>query len=265
MKSLALKKLYKEIGQSVHSMNMLAIGLELLPANDLQVPKGLRITWHSNDISYSKKIARSFAERSAMVYAVESFFEYLINISRDPLWQYPNINFEGDDKKADKVSKFLSQIPEVDDYLIVLSEFLCHWRNKIIHINSKSHLTKRKIDLLLRKEQYIYDNIHHFSTEKALANFENRTITLKDSSTLITVALKCAEKIDKHYLKGISEIDDIAQITSFFMDYRDFRRAYNQTDNPLRRKRQLISWLNTNYPYFRGKKQDLIINHSLQS
>lgn len=172
METLEIKRLIREIGESVHSMNTIAVGLSKLNSGNCDIPKGLDISWKPNDIETSKIKSRNYAERAAMIYSVESFFDYLENISENSFWNHPEINFNGDEKKAIKIYNFLNQIPTIKDEVKILAEFACHWRNKIVHSSaSKAKLANDKIGRLRQLRDYVYDNYYHFDINIALDNY----------------------------------------------------------------------------------------------
>ena len=255
MKSHALKKLHKSVGDSIHAMNTIAVSLSRLPNENVKPPEELRISWAPKNTKFSKVISRSYAERAAIVYATESFFEYLKNISTDSLWQHPEINFHGVNGKNEKIYKhkrvytFLTKVPHIEEHSSILAELLCHWRNKIVHLNANPTLEKGKICLLISKKQYIYDNLHHFDVERALENFKENAVTLKDSSTLITIALQAAEKIDNFFFDEIKKMNK-EEIFEKIKEHPDFKRISHQNDSA-RKERQLKMLIISRFPYFK--------------
>ncbi len=204
MESIELKKFLKDVGDSVHSMNTIAVALSILPKGSIKVPKGLEISWDPKSLENSKIMSRNYAERSSYVYAAESLFEYLENISKNPLWIYDGHDFKGEEKKAIKVYKFLKATPGITETMAILVELLCHWRNRIVHLNiSNAGLSSNKKDSLKKERDNIYSNFHHFDIYEALDNFENKKITLKDTSTLITIAIKSVRLVDEYFLTGV--------------------------------------------------------------
>ncbi|UPT70423.1 MAG: hypothetical protein M0D53_15245 [Flavobacterium sp. JAD_PAG50586_2] len=99
MESLEFKKLIDKIGNTVHSMNTIAVALSIMPLEGFEVPKSLDVSWKPTQIEDSKRRARNFAGKSAYVYVAENLFEYLDEISKNPIWKYSNINFKGEEKK----------------------------------------------------------------------------------------------------------------------------------------------------------------------
>lgn len=260
MESIELKKFLKEVGESVHSMNTIAVALSYFPdKGKIEVPKGLDISWKPKDIKNSKFKSRNYAVRSSYVYSAESLFEYLEGISKNPFWSYPNINFNGAEKKALKVFNFLSSIPEIDKEMTILCELLCHWRNRIVHMNiSNASISSKKRDYLTEKRDVIYDKFHHFDIEQALQNFNKKRITLKDASTLITISIKCVRAVDKYFFQGILEASSTNKLIGAFKTDTSFNNIYKQADST-KRNRQLFRWLEVNYPYLPdSKKEDIL-------
>jgi len=258
MESLELKKFLKDIGDAVHSMNTIAVALSLLPNKEIPIPKGLDISWKPKDLEKSKLMSRNYSERSSYVYAAESLFEYLDNISKNAFWNFPELNFKGEEKKATKVYKFLKSTPGISETMAIICELLSHWRNRIVHLNiSNAGLSSKKKEILKNNQKDIYDNFHHFDISIALENFEKKKITLKDTSTLITIAIKCARKVDEYYFTGIStkNIDELKEI---FYENEDFQKIMKQKESD-KKDRQIKRWISINYPFLTNEKKDEII------
>lgn len=236
-------------------MNTIAVALSIMPDNDVEVPKGLDISWKPKDIKTSKIRARNHAEKSTYVYVAESLFEYLTEISKNPLWKYPEINFNGEDKKAAKVFNFLTKVPDMPEELVILCELLCHWRNKIIHAStSNANLSSNKRDLLISKRDFLYETLHHFDTIIALENFDEKQVTLKDVSTMTTVVIKCCRAVDEHFFNGIRQINDFEVYKDMILSNSEFLTIFKQTPSD-KKNRQIEKWLQLNYPYLESEKQ----------
>jgi hypothetical protein len=254
METIEFKKLIEDIGNTVHSMNSIAVALSVMPNTEFEVPEDLDVSWKPKSIEESKKRARNFAGRSAYVYVAENLFEYLDDISKNPLWKYPNINFKGEEKKAIKVYNFLSNIPGLSIENAILSELICHWRNKIIHAStSNANLSSNKRDILSTKKDEIYDSFHHFDISIAMSNYTSKKITLKDVSTLTTIVIKCCRAVDEYYFEGLSKISDFSEYEEIFALNIDFKDIYTQPKSA-KRNRQIEKWLRLNYPYMEEYK-----------
>jgi len=252
METIELKKFIKDVGDTVHSMNTIAVALSKLNSANLQIPEGLEISWDPKNIEVSKMLSRNFNARSTYVYVAESLFQYLNNISKNPYWAYESINFKGEEKKAIKVYTFLKSIPLIDERLAILCEFLCHWRNRIVHLDSSNaELSNTKTKKLIESKEYFYNNFHHFDINEGLTNFKEKKITLKDVSTLSTIAIKCVRKIDEYLFEGISQ-QSATTIVSKIIENRDIKRFISQGDC-LKTRRQIGRWVQINFPFLTDK------------
>ena len=261
METIEFKKLLREIGDSVHSMNTIAVGLSKLNIENMDIPEGLDISWKPKEPEISKNKARNYAEKAAIIYSVESFFEYLESVSENPFWSHNEINFRGDEKKADRVYNFLNQIPTITDEMAILSELACHWRNKIVHASaSKAKLANEKIGRIRQLKESVYENYYHFDTDLALVNYESKKITLKDSSTLITILIKSARLIDEFFFKEFSLVKSLDTITTALYEKDDFIKITNQQDSK-KRKRQILTFIQMSYPFLTDEHLNEIIRN----
>lgn len=263
MESLELKKFMIDVGNSVHSMNTIAVALSLLPDDNVATPASLNISWNPKNLEYSKILARNYAERSSYVYAAESLFEYLRTISKNALWNYPDQNFQGDEKKAIKVYKFLKVIPGVSETMAILCELLSHWRNRIVHLNtSNASISSSKRNHLIEERNNIYDNFYHFDIIEALTHYDKKKITLKDTSTLITISIKSARLVDEYFFKGVSK-KEIENIEIELLKDKSFQKIIAQNESK-KKTRQITKWININYPYLKNKISSKLINKVIQ-
>lgn len=251
METIEFKRLIREIGESVHSMNTIAVGLSKLNADNCDIPNGLEISWKPVDIETSKIKSRNYAERAAIIYSVESFFVYLETISQNPFWNHPEINFkkEQNKTKADKVYEFLNQIPTVRDEMKILAELACHWRNKIVHSSSSNaKLDNGKIGRIRQLRDHVYENYHHFDINLALENYDNKKITLKDSSTLITILIKAARKIDEFFFAEFSLEKSVMTIKESLKD-NEILLGIKKQQESTKKSRQIKTFIGMSYPF----------------
>ena len=258
METPELKKLLREIGDSVHSMNTIAVGMTKLTNENCDIPEGLDISWKAKNLDISKIKARNYAERAAIIYSVESFYEYIESISKNPFWTHSEINFlskktvNGKEEiipKAERVYNFLSKIPNITIEMTLLSELSCHWRNKIVHAKaSQAKLANDRIGLLRKEKESIYQNYCHFDVTKALENYDNKKITLKDASTLITILIKSARLIDEFFFQEFSFENSAETITNNLLKTDDLLRISKQEDT-IKRKRQIKTITKMDYPF----------------
>lgn len=246
-----LKVFLDDIGHSVHCMNTIAVSLSQLTP-ETTPPEELNISWKPGNISSSSINARRFAIKSSIVYSVESLFEYLSKISKDKFWSGTGKNFNESSNqnvsKADRVSGFLTGIPNIEKEWIILTELLCHWRNKVVHANSSNAcISKTSKQYLFGKSQKIFDEYYHFDVNLALDNFDKNKFTLKDVTTLITMLIKCARAVDACYIStAISQSDEA--IYEAMLDNQSLQTIMKQQKSD-KRQRQAIKWVELNYGF----------------
>ncbi|HEX5328770.1 hypothetical protein [Sulfuricurvum sp.] len=245
-----LNNFLNEVGHSVHCMNTIAVALSHLE-EDTKVPDKLNISWESNNIEKSSINSRRFAIKSSIVYSIESFYEYLTKVSKDPSWLKSKKAFTDTNgkqlSKAERTVRLLKDIPTLQQEWIILVELLCHWRNRVVHAgSSNASISKASQQYLRSKEKQIYDNYHHFSVSIALENFNHNKFTLKDVTTLITIVIKCARKIDEEFILAIKSKPYTEIIDS--IDNKDFDVIKKQNESA-KKIRQLEKWLSINYNY----------------
>lgn len=260
METIEFKRLISEIGESVHSMNTIAVGLSKLNADNCDIPNGLEISWKPVDLETSKIKSRNYAERAAIIYSVESFFVYLETISENPFWNHTEINFkkEHNKTKADKVYEFLNQIPSVSDEMKILAELACHWRNIIVHSgSSNAKLDNGKIGRIRKLRDNIYVNYYHFDINIGLENYDKKKITLKDSSTLITILIKAARKIDEFFFNEFSFEKSVLTIKESFMNNEILLRIKKQQESK-KKYRQIKTLIGMSYPFLNKDQIDRI-------
>lgn len=253
-----LQYLLHEIGHSVHNLNTIAVALSNLP-DFPQVNPALNITWSPKDISAATINARRFAVRAAIVLAAETLFEYMHKLSADPLWQSLNLDLdfrkelESHDSKAKRFSEFCKKIPDIDREWYLLSELLCHWRNRIVHAStSKASLSVTDRQYLQSKAIDIYNNLNYFDIQKTLSDYDADKVTLKEATTLITLIVKCCRKIDEYYFNSIKNCDDIV-FQNILENDRDFKNLLKQSESS-KRSRQISHFAKIKFHYLSEEK-----------
>ena len=66
-KTAFLKNFLNDVGNSVHSMNSIAVALSSMTSRT-SVPKGLNISWNIGNLQATKETSRNFRIRSSIVY-----------------------------------------------------------------------------------------------------------------------------------------------------------------------------------------------------
>jgi len=249
--SIYLNKLLDEVGGSIHSINTIAVSLSHISSTTV-APDGLNITWKPVNVSAASKNARRFAIRSALVFHAEMLFEYLSDLSKDAFWKASGKNFNiplnSQDSKARRVSAFCKDIPGIEREWLILTELMCHWRNKIVHAKSNAQISASNRKFLLSQSRQISKNYYHFDVEKAIDDFRADTVTLKEVTTLTTFLIKCCRAIDAHYL-SLANNSSADEISNVILENREFKVITKQPSSP-KKSRQVRYWVEMNYSIF---------------
>ena len=190
------------VGKSVANINTIAVGLDAVE-NGYQKPKGLNISWKPQDRQSAARQARRFAIESALLRVSESYYEYCQAITA-----LPNVKTANDEsEKANKVRKIALDVLPANEqnFLIEAVCLLIHWRNRIVHPKSKASLTKAQQRTLLAEEELIASEYANLSIKRLLEDFDSKKPTLKDVSSLISMTINLAKKIDHHMVPSNRE------------------------------------------------------------
>lgn len=263
-----LKSLLREIGHSVHNLNTIAVSLSNLQESP-EVPPAMNIRWESTNIGLSSHNARRFAVRSSIVFAVEILFEYLRQISIDPLSNALSSDFDfrkelsSRDSKARRFSTLCYRVPGVVREWVILVELLCHWRNRIVHASSSSAtISAGDRKYLQSVSKSFYNSFHHFDIEKTVSDYEADNVTLKEATTLITLLIKCCRKMDTYFLNQLDDVD-VELFRNLLEQDERFTRIVKQAASA-KRNRQLAKIIELKCGYLNGVKKQSIISGYLR-
>lgn len=260
--SVYLQKILDEIGGSIHSLNTIAVSLSHLSPSS-SAPAGLNITWKPVNVSGASKNARRFAIRSSVVFHAEMLFEYLSELSKDPFWKTSGINFnvplKSQDSKARRFSAFCKSIPNIDREWVILTELMCHWRNKIVHAKSNAQVSSSDRQFLQKKAQCIHDNFYHFDVNKAIEDYRADKVTLKEATTLTTFLIKCCNAIDAHYLSLVQLVSKEG-VVDVLNKEKEFIVLTKQSISD-KKTRQLEAWLKMHFGILSTEMIDELVKH----
>lgn len=263
-KTIFLKNFLNDVGNSVHSMNSIAVALSSLTTNT-NIPDGLNISWNVGNVQATKEMSRNFAIRSTIVYTSESLNEYFKTISKSPLWSDSDKIFSQicGDGKAEKTYNFLKGIKNIEEEWPILVELLGHWRNKVVHsYTSNAKLSSNKRQNIKTFREKMINELHTFDIDVALNNFENNKNTLKDVSTLTTVAIKCARAVEDYYISRLPDKNNIELYVKLLKKDESFYNISLQEKSE-KKSRQVKKWLEINYSYLDLQIKDGIMNEVL--
>lgn len=260
MDSIFLKKLKKNVGLAVHSLNTICVGLSFVRDGEAKKPDDLDVRWNPSDKVQSADIAHSYVVRASYVFVSSAFVEYLKEIKSV-------FDFSIEDLKvtdaAQIINLFESKISTDDSekYRWIFLKLLVHNRNLIVHGNSRAKLTSNEKNELISQKEHIFENHCHLDVIEMLQHSESRMFTLKEISTLATNAIFMANQIDKKFQERINSADRII----LTINNTCLKDAWDKLCK-LRKKgsweRKKKFFLSTNFPFVSDSK---IINSICQN
>jgi len=245
MESEGLKQFLDVVGDAVHSVNTICVGLAAVRAGTVKKPEDLTIGWSSSNPETSALKARVFALRASLVFVEEAllkYLEFLKDCSTEDEKLYKALSAEGAADRVIEVSKFL---PRVEPYWWPMVVLLVRWRNRVVH-NAKIGLTVHQRKTLCDHEQVMKQRHAGIDIQQTLENFDSNKITLKDFTTLIAVTVRYVRALDEQLEPKLDTIQS-------FISRLEQRGLVVVFDNVMKangeskRRRKLRSFLDTEF------------------
>jgi hypothetical protein len=246
MNSDGLKQFLDRVGDAVHSVNTICVGLSGVAAGVIVKPPDMTITWSSRDPTTASARARAFALRGALVFVQEALLDYLnfvalcSNHSPD---LSAALKVEGDAKRVTALSRFISDAEPYWEPLVVL---LIHWRNKVVH-NSRATLTAAQLKVLTCSADDIRGKHAGIDVARTITNFSSGKITLKDFTTLISVTIRFVRHVDRQLAPKVTTWSDFKALLLRRGLERTFK-AVMSANGFETRERKLKSFLRAEFP-----------------
>jgi len=245
MKTPAYKPFINSIGKTVHHLNTIAVGLAGVESGDCRKPLGLDVSWQPKDIRASSRDARLFTLKSTIVFVAEEVNAYNQVIIGSP--NIGEIQLPKDPKRSDKHECLVKHLKIEEPSFILGPLLLIHWRNRIIHRNSKASLTSAQIESLKDASNEFKSRYKNLCVFKLLDDFERGLPTLKDVSSLIAMTINYVKKIEESVPEPQSKEDfeDWLKHINLFDAYERAQRVAASKPNP---KQNMESFIRTNCP-----------------
>lgn len=207
MESVGLSKFLDSIGNSVHAINTICIGLNEIEIGNFNKPDSLTISWTSSDKKASARKSRALAIRAILIYVKEAFQEYMKYVKNHPALDRKQKKAFEKQGLAESFEEFSKNICFPHEYWVPCVLLIIHWRNRIVHHNSNADLKYHQKKILLQQKEDLKANHANINIERTLDDFQNRKITLKDFSTLVAITIQTVRHIDKELYLSINDID----------------------------------------------------------
>lgn len=245
MNSEGLKQFLGAVGDAVHSVNTICVGLTSVRSGTVAKPEDLTISWSSSDPATSAAKARLFALRASLVFVEEALLKYLGFLRSCTFDDEKLRKALSTEKAADKVIEVSKHLPSAEPYWCPMVVLLVRWRNRVVH-SSNVGLTVNQKNLLIDNAQLLKDRHAGIDIEKTINNFGSDQITLKDFTTLIAITVRYVRHIDEELEPNIHTVDGFVDR----LKQRDLIEAYNGVMNAngeATRRRKIKAFMNTEF------------------
>lgn len=205
--SFPLETLLEEIGSAVFSLNTTVVGLDAVE-NGYEKPESLDISWNPGDRRAAARKTRKFMIESVLIHVSEAVNQYVMALSKLP--RFANFRERWVRSQTSAAMRFQELGAELlgkDEYLIAAATLLIHWRNRVVHESSRAKLLPEQKSLLRKNEEEIAQNYKSLSVDCLLCHFEEARPTLKDVSTLISMAINLAKRMDSRVHRRLDRAD----------------------------------------------------------
>jgi len=194
MESPSLVKFLRAVGKAQHHLHTMVIGLSAVERGIATRPDDLDITWKANDLIGSAREARRFLLRATLIFASEELNAYTTSVLR-----YQNPNDKLPEGRVDRM-RALDGFNQIEPkHLRVAPLIVSHWRNRIVHRESRANLTTAEKNLLLEHKGAVHDAFKGIDVARLLKDFENDTPTLKDVTVLLAMSIHFVRQIDSKF------------------------------------------------------------------
>jgi len=194
MESPPLSRFLRALGKVQHHLHTMIVGLSAVEKGIAVKPDDLDISWTAYDLVGSVRETRRYMLRTTLIFAAEELNEYAKCVLR-----YRAIVM--DDKtfpkhRADRIRALAE--PDVVDpsYLSVAPLIVSHWRNRIVHRDSKTRLSSAEEQRLRLESESVRENFKNVDVARLLQDFEIDRPTLKDVTVLLAMCIRFVKQAD---------------------------------------------------------------------
>lgn len=204
IKSHALKKFKKEIGQANHFLITILIGLDGIKSGTVVKNVEFDAAWNPKDVIASANRSRIYTIKASLAWVVDCLDMYLRLCNRKPrlLNEELSNKFNGTGHSVYEKYKLISNEYEVSDIDKAVVDLLICWRNRMIHFDADNDILKESRNVLttsMNKDETIKKT--HLDINQMLCSFDKRECPkFKEMAFMIKRTISFVESIDKMLL-----------------------------------------------------------------
>lgn len=249
-----LRYFLHEVGEAVANLNATVVGLAAVE-NGYDKPESLNISWNPTNRTAAARKARRFVLEAVLVRVSEALGQYVGAVSKLPRFDIireawaEDSRTKKDPSKAKRLADISEEIIGGDCFLLVGACLLIHWRNRVVHQNSKAKLTSQQVNTLQRSADKIEEEFASLSVERLMQDFDEGRPTLKDITSLIAMTIRLSRKLDAE-INDVSQADLEALLTHYGLN-EQIEKLKMET-SPLKRNASVVRFLETTAPGLAG-------------
>lgn len=248
--SQPLRYFLQDVGEAVANLNTTVVGLDAIE-NGYSKPDGLSISWNPTNRSAAARKARRFVLEAVLVRVSEALCQYIKTVSKLPRFEAINNAWVKDVKNkikitnARKLADIAKEIIENESVLTIGACLLIHWRNRAVHRASKAKLTGPQVIAFQQSSNCIEKEFSSLSVDRLLRDFEEGKPTLKDITSLISMTIRLARKLDAG-VNDVSKADLLVLLEHYGLDEKIGQLKLNTS--PKKQKASTIRFLKVTAP-----------------
>lgn len=249
MKTPSYRQFITEIGKTVHHLNTIAVGLSGVESGACIKPDGLDISWNPSDIVASSRNARLFTLKATIVFVAEELSSYTKSIISSP--NIGDVSLPKDPKRFHKHEALCNKLGLTNNQLVLGPLLLIHWRNKIIHKNSKAALTKAQKADFVNCREVLLKKYKNLCVDKLLKHYQYNQPTLKDVSSLVAMSINLVNELEGRTPEPRS-YEDVVSWLNLLGLYEEFERIQRVAKNKPKPEVTINNFFITSCPELRN-------------
>lgn len=242
--SQPLRIFLNDVGRAVFVLNTVVVGLDAVERGHSK-PETLDISWEPREREVAARQARKFILEAVIVRTSEAIAQYVAAVSKLPRMADVRARWADDTGDAER-TRLLSDKVTNGSFLGAGTELVIHWRNRIVHSDSRAKLAPTSKKLLQDIEDIIEEKYRGLSVDLVLAHFEEGRPTLKDVSSLIAMSINWARSVDAALYDELEKDDLDAWIDHYQL--REGLEKLKAETSPEKLDASILRFFRTNAP-----------------
>jgi len=207
------RRAFKEMtGQNNHFLITILVGLAAVEDGTAMLRPEMRTSWAPRDSIRSAARSREFAIKAMLAWLVDAIDTYIRMLARDPIVANPEvldsiqIAIDEEEGIAGKVRRVAAATGQARSAEAVLVEMAITWRNRLVHLQSKSKISKPLIKDSLTHAAQFTESYRGLVIEDLIKRAQRQPATaptVKEITAMVRAAHKFIERVDGYLLTDL--------------------------------------------------------------